>query len=55
MVCTVDGNGWDDDFDVLPDITADESGPGWGDDPGERDGDQRLRDERPPHWDGRGH
>ena len=40
--------GWDDEFVVLPDITTDERDVGWGD---ESDGnDQRLQDDRPPHW-----
>jgi hypothetical protein len=40
---------WDDDFDVLPDTTEDESARGWGDDAAESN-DQRLLEERPPHW-----
>ncbi|WP_164465317.1 hypothetical protein [Phytoactinopolyspora halophila] len=40
--------GWEDDFVVLPDITDDETGRGWGDD--ETQNDQRLIEERPPHW-----
>lgn len=45
-------SGWDDGRDILPDVTVDEAGPGWGDDPrGPADDDARLRDERPPHWD----
>lgn len=47
---------WDDDLDILPDVTVDESGYGWGDDPrGSGDDDRRLREERPPHWDDPGH
>jgi hypothetical protein len=38
----------DDDEPVLPDVTGDESGVGWGDDRGERD-DDWYRRERPPH------
>ena len=40
---------WDDDFDVLPDTTTDESPAGWGE---ERDdsNDDRLIENRPPHW-----
>jgi hypothetical protein len=40
---------YDEDFVVLPDTTADETAAGWG----ERDesNDERLADERPPHWD----
>ncbi|WP_166347302.1 hypothetical protein [Phytoactinopolyspora limicola] len=41
-------SGWEDDFDVLPDVTEDESPGGWGDD--DTSNDQRLLDERPPHW-----
>ncbi|HMG30718.1 MAG TPA: hypothetical protein VK585_11435 [Jiangellaceae bacterium] len=41
--------GWEDDFDVLPDPTSDESADGWGE-PDESD-DDRLEQERPPHWD----
>lgn len=40
---------WDDDFVVLPDTTTDETGPGWGDD--DAPNDDRLIEERPPHWD----
>jgi hypothetical protein len=41
---------------LLPDTTSDERQIGWGDDaaPDDRDGardDERLRDERPPHYD----
>lgn len=41
--------------DPLPDITRDEQGVGWGDDPGddERAADERLLADRPPHWDDR--
>jgi len=35
---------------VLPARTEDETGIGWGEDP-EPDDDERLRQERPPHWD----
>ncbi|WP_174255929.1 hypothetical protein [Phytoactinopolyspora mesophila] len=40
--------GWEEDFVVLPDVTADESNRAWGDD--DASNDQRLLDERPPHW-----
>jgi hypothetical protein len=40
--------GWNDDFVVLPDTTADEDAAGWGDDEGSND--DRLVAERPPHW-----
>lgn len=41
--------GWEDDFDVVPDTTDDESPRGWNDT--DSSNDQRLLDERPPHWD----
>jgi hypothetical protein len=34
---------------VLPDTTVDEKAPGWGDEVDDSN-DQRLLDERPPHW-----
>ena len=37
-----------DDEPVLPDVTRDERGEGWGDERGERDADWYHR-ERPPH------
>lgn len=40
----------DDGNPVLPDTTVDETAPGWGDEV-EESSDQRLLDERPPHWD----
>ncbi|WP_298325448.1 hypothetical protein [Haloactinopolyspora sp.] len=42
------GPEWDDDFEVLPDVTTDESPSGWGD--GDDSNDERLLAERPPHW-----
>jgi len=39
-----------DDKPVLPAQTEDETGIGWGEAP-EPDDDERLRQERPPHWD----
>jgi DNA-3-methyladenine glycosylase II len=39
-----------DDKPVLPDRSQDETGIGWGEAP-EPDDDERLRRERPPHWD----
>ncbi len=39
----------DDEPDVLPDQTRDESDTGWGD-WRETDEDARLIEERPPHW-----
>jgi hypothetical protein len=35
---------------VLPAHTEDETSIGWGEDP-EPDDDERLRQDRPPHWD----
>ena len=37
-----------DDEPVLPDVTSDERGSGWGDEPSRRDDDWYLS-ERPPH------
>lgn len=39
----------DDELDVLPDQTRDDSDTGWGE-WRETDEDARLIDERPPHW-----
>ena len=39
-----------DDKPVLPVQSEDEMGAGWGEAP-EPDDDERLRGERPPHWD----
>jgi hypothetical protein len=39
-----------DDREVLPERSDEESGLGWGEAP-EPDDDERLRQERPPHWD----
>jgi DNA-3-methyladenine glycosylase II len=39
-----------DDKPVLPEQSSDETGIGWGEVP-EPDDDERLRRERPPHWD----
>jgi hypothetical protein len=39
----------DDELDVLPDQTRDDSDTGWGE-WREADEDTRLLDERPPHW-----
>jgi hypothetical protein len=38
------------DRPVLPAQTEDETSIGWGEDP-EPDDDERLRQDRPPHWD----
>jgi hypothetical protein len=40
-----------DDRPVLPQRSADETDAGWGERP-EPDDDERLRQDRPPHWDG---
>jgi len=42
-----------DDKPVLPVQSEDETGVGWGEAPAtpEPDDDERLRRERPPHWD----
>lgn len=37
-----------DDLPVLPDQTTDDTDYGWGEQ--RFDNDDRLRDERPPHW-----
>lgn len=42
-------SGWEDEWEVLPDVTGDESARGWGDDLDDSN-DRRLLDERPPHW-----
>ena len=39
-----------DDKPLLPEQSQDETGVGWGEAP-EPDDDERLRQERPPHWD----
>lgn len=43
------------DFDILPDSTGDDTDAGWGESRSraarQRQDDQRLLDERPPHWD----
>ena len=39
-----------DDKPLLPEQSQDETGVGWGEAP-EADDDDRLRQERPPHWD----
>jgi hypothetical protein len=42
-----------DDKPVLPAQSEDETGIGWGESPEapEPDNDERMRRERPPHWD----
>lgn len=40
--------GWDDGLELLPDVTGDEEAKGWSED--DESNDQRLLDERPPHW-----
>jgi hypothetical protein len=44
------GNAGKDDKPLLPEQSKDETGIGWGEAP-EPDDDERLRQERPPHWD----
>ena len=39
-----------DDKPLLPEQSQDESGIGWGEAP-EPDDEERLRQDRPPHWD----
>jgi hypothetical protein len=39
-----------DDRPVLPEHSDDEAGIGWNEPP-EPDDDERLRQDRPPHWD----
>lgn len=39
---------WEDDLEVLPDTTVDESPEGWGED--DDSNDRRLLEDRPPHW-----
>jgi hypothetical protein len=39
-----------DDKPLLPEQSQDETSVGWGEAP-EPDDDERLREERPPHWD----
>ena len=41
----------EDDGPVLPEVTSDERGTGWGDEPTQRD-DEWYRSERPPHHGG---
>ncbi len=40
----------DDDLDVLPDQTSDDTDTGWGEWRGGVGDDDRLLEERPPHW-----
>jgi hypothetical protein len=40
---------FDDDAPVLPDQTRDDTDTGWGD--RSDSNDDRLREDRPPHWD----
>jgi hypothetical protein len=40
----------EDDRPVLPEQSEDERGVGWGEAP-EPDDEERLRADRPPHWD----
>ncbi len=38
----------DDDLTILPDQTSDDTDAGWGET--RQDNDQRLLENRPPHW-----
>ena len=40
-----------DDKPLLPEQSRDETGVGWGERPEPDDDDERLRQDRPPHWD----
>ncbi|WP_179271342.1 hypothetical protein [Actinomadura meyerae] len=40
----------DDDLEILPDQTSDDTDVGWGEWRGAGDDDSRLLEERPPHW-----
>lgn len=40
---------FDDDLEILPDQTRDDTDAGWGERPDDDD-DARLFEERPPHW-----
>lgn len=40
----------DDELDVLPDQTSDDSDTGWGEWRGTGHDDERLLEDRPPHW-----
>ncbi|XVQ13680.1 hypothetical protein ACQP1W_14415 [Spirillospora sp. CA-255316] len=40
---------FDDDLEILPDQTSDDTDAGWGDRRG-GDDDARLTEDRPPHW-----
>ncbi|WP_181874287.1 hypothetical protein [Marinitenerispora sediminis] len=41
---------FDDDLDILPDVTGDERGAGWGERAPDPDDTARLLEDRPPHW-----
>ncbi|WP_433325508.1 hypothetical protein [Spirillospora sp. CA-294931] len=40
----------DDEIEILPDQTGDDTDTGWGEWRGESDDDARLIEDRPPHW-----
>ncbi|GAA1887916.1 hypothetical protein GCM10009736_65150 [Actinomadura bangladeshensis] len=40
----------DDDLQILPDQTSDDTDTGWGDWRATDDNDARLLEDRPPHW-----
>lgn len=39
---------WDDDLDVLPEATREDTDAGWGE--AGTSNDERLEQDRPPHW-----
>lgn len=38
------------DDELFPEQTADDTDRGWGEHPGDEDDDERLIREKPPHW-----
>lgn len=38
------------DHEVLPEQTSDDTDRGWGEHPAEDADDERLRQDKPPHW-----
>jgi hypothetical protein len=41
---------FDDDLEILPDQTRDDTDAGWGERPSDDSDDSDVFDERPPHW-----
>lgn len=39
-----------DDPELLPEQTSDDTDRGWGEHPDDRDDDERITREKPPHW-----